>query len=256
MGSTASNGPSVSVELDPLQRYVPTDDKAFLVEDFRLTKTERVSQTVSSVIPWILLVTLGVTPFLAMKYNLERMASKDSSISGRVLETKSARLPFRVMTFSSVVDILQRRLPTLVSFFDESFHSHVLSLLFREVDRLLSEHSIDVSLCAVPYSSVSQDFRAKYPSAPVVHLASPSDGTLFDFEGPWSAEGLVEFILPPSQISNAMRADIKTIEEKVVDFKKCLFAKRFIKKKHDAWTLEDSLNTDSLDLALVKCRAL
>jgi len=240
-------------EGDPISRYIPTDTKAFLVEDHRLTTREKVSQKVSSVFPWILLSVFATAPFFVMKYNLEKLESISKPAESPVV-TRISRPHFRRILFADIPDILQRRVPSLVTMLDESFHSQVLVLLFLELDSLFEKYKIDTAVCALPYSSVTPEFRAQYPTAPQCQLVKPADGTVIDFQDSWNARNVVEFVIPRTQITDPMAADIAEIESKVQQFRKCLFLKRFIEKK--PWTVSDSLDSDSVDSALVRCASL
>ncbi len=240
---------------DSLLRYLPTDSQAFLVEDHRLTASEKTSQKVSAVIPWILFSVLAVSPFAVMKYNLEKMEVAHQSAE-KVSAPVSVRHAFRAISFHDIPDLLQRRVMTLLNIYDESFHSQILILAFREIDRLFSRHGIDVGVCVVPYSSSSESFRLKYPTGPICQIIKPADGAVVDFADGWSTRNLVEFVLPPSRISTDMGKDIDEIEAKLGEFRRCLFTKRFLDKKHSAWTVKDSVEADSIDLAIVRCHAL
>ena len=63
---------TLDLKMNPISRYVPTDPSAFLVEDHRLNDGEKITQTVSSISPWVIFALFACAPFVVMKYNLER----------------------------------------------------------------------------------------------------------------------------------------------------------------------------------------
>ena len=239
--------------MDPLMRYLPSESQAFLVEDHRLTGSERASQKVSAVFPWMMLMIFAAAPFVIMKYNLNKLGHH---VTEKVDDKKTFRHPFKAITFNELQDILQRRSMTLCNFYDNSFHSQILVLVFREIDNLFSKHGVDVGICAIPIESASEDFKTQHETVPVCQLVRPTDGTVVDFTDSWSTRSLVEFVLPPSRISPGMKKDIEEVESKLAEFRKCLFAKRFLDKKHSQWSVSDSVNSDSVDVALARCRAI
>jgi hypothetical protein len=240
---------------DSLLRYIPTDSQAFLVENHRLTPAENATQKVTAFLPWILFGLCAVSPFAVMKYNLEKMEVSTTS-ADKVTTSKPARHPFRAISFQDIQDILQRRTMTLLNIYDDSFHSQVLVLAFREIDRLFLRHGIEVGVCVLPFSSSSDSFKSKYPTGPLCQLLNPSNGTVVDFAQGWSTKNLVEFVLPPSRITACMETEIDSVEAKLGEFRKCLFAKRFLDKKHTSWTVQDSVESESVDVAIARCRAL
>lgn len=218
-----------TVKLTPIGRYVPTDPSAFLVEGHRLTGSENIVQGISSVLPWIALLFLGVSPFLFMQYNLEKMKSKSTH------DEISKPLPvvrgeFRQIEFSDMPEILERRTPTLIVIYSDNYHSMVYLPMLRD----LSEYH---SICVLPATSCSKDFISNYKSLPHAHLVLPGN-RLIEFEGPW--DRLPEFILV-NHMGDESRQE---------EFENCVFKRRFVLKN---WTISDSVNSSSLDDALVRC---
>ena len=234
--------------LDSLSRYIPTEARGFLVEDHRLTTSEKASQRVSSVIPWIVLGVLTVSPFLVMQYNLQRLSSTPvNAVSGEETKNKVPRYAFRRMGFADVPELLSRRFQTFVFAFDDSFHSQVLFFLIKELDQILSSHGIDISVCAVDLGTADSKFRSRYPHGPVGHLIEPKDQSLMDFVGRWSARSVVEFLLPESKITPEMQSDLIRLEERTGDFRRCLFRERFINQKGS------SSSSIDIDTAIARC---
>jgi len=243
----------LSPNLDPLLRYIPTDPSAFLVEDHRLESAERVSQRISSIFPWIIFGLFAVSPYFVMKYNLEKLgATRDSPAEAPLHKVR--RNPFMKITFADLTEILERRKPTLVVIYSSGFHSQVLLLLFRELDDLFSKHGIDYSICVFDHSTADETFKSSYPVAPYCQLVLPGNKVV-DYSGLWNASNLVRFILPPSLISDEMKADIVEIESNLELFRDCLFGARFV-AGNKAWTSDRSISSESLDSALAECRTL
>ena len=240
-----------------IARYLPSEQMAFLVEDRRLTGSERVSQKVSSVLPWILLGIFASSPFFVMKYNLERISSDREVVNQEATSSKQMKRPIVTrLQFNDIPDILQRRTPSVIYMYDESFHSRVLLLLFRELDRLLSQHNIDIGICVIPHSSSTPAFRKSYPVGSICQYVDPANGSsVVDFEGPWNARDLLEFMIPPSQITPAMNVALNRIESKLGEFRQCLFRRKFINKDIQ-WLTEHSLDAVSVEDALVRCETM
>jgi hypothetical protein len=239
--------------LQPLSRYIPSESLGFLVEDHRLTGTERTAQRVSSVTPWILLGAFALAPYFMMKYNLDKMADAKENQSESGPQGIAPRHSFRKLDFADVRTLLERRTPTLVTFYDRSFHAQVLLLLVREIDNLFARHHVDVNVSVVPYASSPAHFTENYPTAPICQFIVPKNGSVVDFPGPWNVRSLVEFAIPPSRISGDMAKEIEQSENKLKEYRDCLFKSAFVDKK---WNFQDSLEDTSVEEALVRCRAV
>ena len=225
------------LKLAPINRYIPTDSSAFLVERHRLTGTENIVQGLSSVLPWVILLVLGVSPLVFMQYNISKMSSlpklpenaKPALISGE----------FKHILFSDMPEILERRSPTLVIIYSDNFQSKVLLPLFRDLSKKFN-------ICIMPSSSASREFLKKYPTelCPFGHLILP-DSKLVEYKGPWNAASFFQFL--------SLKED-SILDEKLPKFQKCVF-KRIFADKAVSWGLDDTLKYDSLDDALTGCLA-
>ena len=258
VSNRAAENSSVSTDvqqpsLQPLSRYIPSESLGFLVEDHRLTGTERTTQRISSITPWILLGAFTMAPFFMMKYNLDKMADAREIQSESAPQVIAPRHSFRKIDFADVRTLVERRTPTFVIFYDRSFHSQVLLLLVREMDNLFSQHKVDVNVSVVPYASSPARFTEQYPTAPIGQFIVPKNGAVVDFPGPWNLRSLVEFIIPPSRITGDMAQEIDELEGKLKEYKDCLFHRAFVDKK---WNFQDSLEDASVEDALVRCRAV
>ena len=238
---------------DPLARYIPADAKAFLVEDFRLNQSERVSQRISTLAPWVIFLGFVVSPFLVMKYNLDRLGSNKDVDSGRQIRVHS-RYPFKRINYKSVPGILERRFPTFLLGVSDNFHSQIIGLFVRELDSLLASHGIDISVCVMDLDSADPSFKSKHHTAPFGQLIIPG-GDVVEFPGPWSLRDAFEFLLPSHRVTESMVSDIRESEAKLLRFRKCLFHRRFVKLDR-TWSISDSiLENTSLDSALNRCES-
>lgn len=232
---------------DSISRYIPTETRAFLVEDHRLNSTERTSQKVASIIPWALFGFLVVSPFFVMRYNLEKLsiASANTPVE---MQTKHnlTRPAFRKVSFSEMPEILARRFPSFVFGYDSSFHSQVLYALMRDLDGILSAHGVEISVCAMDLATADSKFRSQYPVGPIGQLVVPKDGSVVDFSGAWSARSVVEFLIPSSRISSAMNNDLVRLETRMDGIKRCLFRERFVDKDRGSIPVD-------LDSILARC---
>jgi hypothetical protein len=236
--------------IDPLSRYLPTDPTAFLVEDHRLGSAEKVTQTVSSITPWLIFGAFACAPFFVMKYNLDSMRNQPRVVLP-VTKPKT-RYQFKQVVFSDMPDILERRFPTFVGGVSNDYHSQILVVLIKELDTLLEKYNIDCSVCILDHRTAPDTFKQEYPLASFGQLVKPGN-QLVDFSGAWNLTDLVKFIVPPSNITDEMIIDIKEREEKLIEFKQCMFRDRFVKMRRD-WSISNSLACDSVDTALNKCR--
>lgn len=243
-------------EKSSISRYLPSEQMAFLVEDRRLTGSERVSQKVSSFLPWFLLGAFAISPFFVMKYNLQRLSSDHESAKAVAPANYAKRSPITHARFSDIPDLIQRRIPSIIYMYDDSFHSRVMLLLFRELDHLLDKHNIAIGISLIPHSSATHAFRQAYPVGPMCQFLHPGNGSsVVDFEGPWNARNLLEFVISPSQITPSMLLALESIESKLGQLRRCLFRRRFI-EKDIRWLTEDSLEAASVEDALVRCETM
>jgi hypothetical protein len=240
-------------KIDPLARYIPADAKAFLVEDFRLNDSERVSQRISTLAPWFIFLGFVVSPFIVMKYNLDRLGSKKDVDSGKQIRAH-ARYPFKRINYKSVPEILERRFPTFLLAASDNFQSQVIGLFVRELDSLLASHGVDISVCVMDFDSADAIFKSKYHAAPLGQLIIPG-GDMVEFPGPWSLRDAIDFLLPSDRVTEAMVSDIRESESKLLRFRKCLFRRRFVKLDR-TWSLSDSISENtSLDSSLNRCES-
>jgi len=246
-----ANYPVSSISrLPPLSRYLPSDAKAFLVEKNRLDPAERISQGISTAIPWMIFIAFACSPFFVMKYNLDRLESKTVNESEPQL-VRSLRTPFRRVSYASIPEIIERRHPTLIFVLSGDFFSVIVGLFAKELDRILDNHGISTSVCVLDYDSADSGFRSRNPIAPLAHLISPGE-KLVEFPGPWNLRAVLDFLVPPSRVSESMVSEVLEAERKLARLRECLFRKRFV-EKDQSWTLEASLSENSIESAIVRC---
>ena len=212
--------------LTPLSRYIPEGNKSFLVEDHRLSPSERTTQRVSSIIPWIVFGGFAITPFLVMKYNLQKLSTNQSA-SARVdsVAPVPARHRFGVFARQDIPELLARRTPTLVCHVSENYHSRVMSKLFEEIDSLFDKFGIKINVALIRCTSLDDESPAPYCE---YFVPEKGDSNVYHYEGQWNVESLVRFVVPEPKISEAMRESIREIEQEVSRFHTQLFKARFI----------------------------
>ena len=245
----------INSNLDSISRYLPTDPTAFLVEEHRLNPTEKLSQRVTSVTPWLLFGAFACSPFFVMKYNLDKLsASSDGADPEDALRKKSiGRIPFRHCTYADMPEILERRYSTFVGIYSDNFQSHMAVLVYKELDRLLAKYMIACSVCVFDLDTADSAFRQQYPLAPVGQLVQPGN-ELTDYTGLWNLRGMIEFIARPSQITDGLLRDIAESDAKLNRVQGCLFRRRFAEQDKSR-TVADSLNSASLDSILDRCES-
>jgi hypothetical protein len=240
------------LDMERLARYIPTDPKSFLVEEHRLSSSENVTQKVSSILPWVMFGVFAVTPFLVMKYNLTKLsAAKDSAPSAPTEFVP--REKFRHISFRDMPEVIDRRKPTLVGMFSDTYHSSVVMVIFREIDRLLDEFKIDTSVAVFDLATVdSHVFTEQYlPSlGPYCQLVTPGN-KLFAYSGPFTVEGILGFILGDAKVSPALRVAARESDVRMRNFQKCVFAHRFV--HGNTWSVHDTLLVNSLEEAIARC---
>jgi len=216
-------------EFSPLSRYVPSASKSFLVEEHRLTDGEKVTQRISSVLPWLIFGSLAITPFLVMKYNLSRIS--DVGRPSNLPENSSiatARHKFATFTTADIPELLARRTPTLICLISENYHSRVMSNLFEELDTIFDNFGIKVNVSLVRMSS--DDDPKMVALAPHCQLIVPKagDGVIYPFSGPWNLEEIIRFVLPEAKITAQMRQSIQEAHERLSHIQKSMFKKCFV----------------------------
>lgn len=237
-----------SHHLKDLRRYLPGDAKALLVEEIRLDPSEKVSQRVSSTAPWLLFLFCAGSPFLLMKYNLERLNSKPQTPSQ---VCQSPRYPLKKIQYSSVPEILERRNPTFIFCVANDFHSQLLGMFAKELDRILGANGMLTSVCFLDYDSTDDKFKSKFPLPAFGHLISPGY-EVRDFPGPWRLKEVLSFLVPTGSITDSMVSDVTESESKLMRFRECLFKRRFA-QIDKSWTFEGIMDQPSLDSAIDKC---
>ncbi len=253
--TTRSDGLVVpELRMDRLARYIPTDSSSFMVEDHRLTESERATQTLSTYLPWVIFGVFATVPFLVMKYNLEKLSKASHSPSDQPMKAGfRQRAPFRVIQFRDMPEVIERRKPTLVGMFSDNYHSSILLNVFREVDKLFEHYNVETGVVVYDVASADNpDFTSKYPGSlgPYCQLVMPGD-RLVDYEGPFTVESLLEFLVGHDKISPDMRESSRASDSRLRLLQQCVFRRRFIDGKK--WTVEDVLSVDSLEAALVRC---
>ena len=233
IGSPADHANTVgslrSPELSPLSRYVPSANKSFLVEEHRLTDSEKVTQKVSSILPWMFLGLFAVSPFLMMKYNLGRFSShQKDAVTVDNTRTIISRHTFGVYTTADIPELLARRTPTLICFVSENYHSRVVAKLFEEIDAIFNHFGVKVNVALVRMTSI--DDPNMVAVAPHCQLLVPKggDGEVYSFSGLWNLEQIIRFVLPDTKISSPMAQSIHAAHERLARTQKTMFKTHFV----------------------------
>jgi hypothetical protein len=216
-------------EFSPISRYVPSASKSFLVEEHRLTDGEKVTQSISSVLPWLIFGSLAICPFLVMKYNLSRIS--DVGRPSNLPENSSiatARHKFATFTSADIPELVARRTPTLICLISENYHSRVMCNLFEEMDTIFDKFGIKVNVALVQMSA--GDDSKMVALAPHCQLIVPKagDGMIYPFSGRWNLEEIIRFVLPEKKVSAQMRQAIQEAHERLWHIHKSMFKKSFV----------------------------
>lgn len=250
-----SIGPVVpQLHVDRLARYIPTDTSAFMVEEHRLTGAERATQSISTLLPWLVFGVFATAPFIVMKYNLEKMARvSEERADEPVNDALFRRSAFRQIQYKDMPEVIESRKPTLVGIFADNYHSSVLVSVLREVDRISDKFSIPTGVVVFDMASVDcSSFTDAYPPAlgPYCQLISPGN-KLVEYNGAITVEALLDFLVSDARITPAMREEVREGDDRVRGLQKCVFTRRFIQGK--TWTVQDTLAVESVEAALARC---
>lgn len=234
---TENSHSALSVASDPastpISRYIPSSGKSFLVEEHRLTDSEKTTQKVSAVIPWLVFGAFAITPFFVMKYNLQRLSGEASVPTGpsKNIPMNSARYKFGVYTQHEVPELLARRSPTLVCLVSGNYHSQVMSKLFEEIDRFFEAFGIKINVALVHLDDTADPkFRQLAPHCQFF-TTQKGDSSIYSYEGPWNVDNIIRFVLPESKITQPMFRSIKESEDRITQIQQTLFKRQFIDTK-------------------------
>jgi hypothetical protein len=204
-----------------------------LVEEHRLTEGEKLAQKVSSFTPWMLFAVFATTPFVVMKYHLDRLSNTGGIDPITPTEHKVNRFALKKIRYDDMPEIIERRTPTLVGIASSNYHSNVICKLFEEIDGLFEKYGINVNVVLLDAETGDEQFRAKYdPSlAPYCQLISPTrsgEKSVVDYDGIWNIDGIVRFVLSEKQVTPLMVHEMMDRSRSVDDFHRHMFRSKFV----------------------------
>merc|ERR550532_138985 len=174
---------------------------------------------------------------------LEKRADKDrlASQSRTAPVVQAARiLPFEVINFGQMPDVLDRPFPTMVLLFDSSTISSKIFLpAIQDVEVLLRQAGIPVSVVALDLSAhpcPPDSFLWQYPRAMAPYLqmivprAHDGEAGVIDYDGQWSAQAIFEAArrvagIPVQGISHD---DFSLLDHGISSFRDDLFELLFV----------------------------
>ena len=227
------NSVSVNPALTPISRYIPSSGISFLVEEYRLTESEKTTQRVSAILPWLLFCAFAVTPFFVMKYNLQKLYA-GTSVSTELSKNvgmKSVRYKFGLFSNKDIPELLSRRSPTLVCLVSENYHSQIMSRLFEEIDGLFEAFGIKINVALVELGDDADINLRKLAPHCQFFTSKQGDANIYSYEGPWSVSNIIRFVIPEKEITQPMRHSIIDCEDRIASINRDLFRRQFIDTK-------------------------
>jgi len=180
----------------PSYRYAPlSDNKLFLVEKHRLTLEERHFQVLFAIVPWFaLLLMVAVPTFIVTRPTREDRESKTSQTV--------ITFPFRIISFSELMDIVERQTPTIVFWYHPAiFASNVLLRMIEKLAKILNNDSrlsivaLDMSVGYIPEAVIAEKPMMLSPFLQLIlPFALNGEPAMVDAQCPWSAVGILRFV--------------------------------------------------------------
>jgi hypothetical protein len=229
----------------PIDRYLPPSDPyAFLIEDSKLTESERVWQKIFVVLPWLVFAAMVASPFgliYAFKPGTEAHKSMmESQAEERRRKAQQFNIPeFKTIPFHAVVDVIERPSVSLILLFSNSFESKLAYPTLAELDKLFRKFNCPIGTVAIDLSKddVSEEFREMYPnqSAPYLQIVAPekigddTDGNIvIDYKGKLRADHILRQVARHTLLPDELQAEVSVVDSMVDDLHDELFSLMYV----------------------------
>ena len=229
----------------PIDRYLPPSDPyAFLIEDSKLTESERVWQKIFVVLPWLVFAAMVASPFgliWAFQPGTEahkRMMKIDQE--ERRHKARQFNIPaFKTIPFHAVVDVIERPSVSLILLFSNSFESKLAYPTLAELDKLFRKFNCPIGIVAIDLSKedVSEEFREMYPSqtAPYLQIVAPeklgddADGNIvIDYRGKMKADHILRQVARHTLLPDELQVQAGEVDAMVDDLHDELFSLMYV----------------------------
>jgi len=182
----------------PSYRYAPlSDNKLFFVEKHRLTLEERHFQVLFAIVPWFALLLMVAVP----TFIVTRPTREDREPKTNRSQTVN-NFPFRIISFSELMDIVERQTPTIVFWYHPAiFASNVLLRMIEKLAKILNNDSrlsivaLDMSVGYIPEPLIAEKPMMLSPFLQLIlPYALDGEPAMVDAQCPWSAVGILRFV--------------------------------------------------------------